>query len=73
MSSITDFAVVVLVLVGIFFLGYSAIRHQGILDTVREIKAILQDKTEDLINKEPLKYAWGRINTRRSRAITGSC
>ena len=33
-------------LLGIFFLAYSAIRHQGIGDTAREIKEIFQEKVE---------------------------
>ena len=37
----------VLVLLGVFFLAYSAIRHQGLLDTVKEIRDIIKGKYED--------------------------
>ena len=47
-----------LVLLGVFFLAYSAIRQQGLFDTVKEIRDIIRGKYEDA--KEVtggLKYA----------------
>ena len=43
----TDVVITVLVLILIFFLAYSAIRKQGIGDTLREIKEAFTDKTVD--------------------------
>ena len=55
----TDIAVTVLVLIGIFFLAYSSIRHQGLLDTVREIKQIFMDGVDKVKDNSDgvLKYA----------------
>ena len=53
---IADWATAILVLLGVFLLFYSAIRQQGIKETVLEIKELLQDKTES-IRDGGLKYA----------------
>ena len=55
---IADWLITVGVLLGVFFLAYSAIRHQGLLDTVKEIRDIIKGKYEDGKDVLPtLKYA----------------
>lgn len=44
------------VLLGLFLLAYSAIRKQGIGDTIREMREAFSDKTESLRDNE-LRYA----------------
>jgi len=53
---IADWLTALLVLLGVFLLFYSAIRQQGIKETVLEIKELLQDKTET-IRDGGLRYA----------------
>jgi len=53
---IADWVTAILVLLGVFLLFYSAIRQQGIKETVLEIKELLQDKTET-IRDGGLRYA----------------
>ena len=45
--SVGETLTTVLVLLGIFLLAYSAIRHQGIGDTAREIKEIFSERVVD--------------------------
>lgn len=53
----TDTLIAALVLIGVFFLAYSAIRHQGLLDTVKEIRDIVKGKYEDVKDgASELKY-----------------
>jgi hypothetical protein len=47
-AGITDFIITLLVLLGVFFMGYMSWRQQGILDTVNEIKQSFQDKAEEV-------------------------
>ena len=44
----TDTLITLTVLIGIFFLAYSAIRNQGIMDTINEFRGISKDKLEEL-------------------------
>jgi len=53
---IADWLTAIFVLLGVFLLFYSAIRQQGIKETVLEIKEMLQEKTET-IRDGGLKYA----------------
>jgi len=53
---VADWLTAILVLVGIFLLFYSAIRQQGIKETIGEIKEMLQEKTET-IRDGGLRYA----------------
>jgi len=53
---VADWVTAILVLLGVFLLFYSAIRQQGIKETVLEIKELLQDKTET-IRDGGLRYA----------------
>ena len=53
---IADWVTAILVLLGVFLLFYSAIRQQGIKETVLEIKELLQEKTET-IRDGGLRYA----------------
>ena len=55
--SFTDTAIAALVLFGVFFLAYSAIRKQGIRDTIAELRDAFDDKKETILNPENLKYA----------------
>lgn len=50
----TDTAITILVLVMIFLLAYSALRKQGIGDTLREIKDAFSEKTTDIADS--MKY-----------------
>ena len=54
---ITDFLVTAGVLLGVFFLAYSAIRHQGMLDTMKEIKEMIHGKVEEASIANGGKYA----------------
>lgn len=47
-------AITVGVLVGVFLLAYSAIRHQRMLDTINEFKQMFNDRVGEKIE---LKYA----------------
>ena len=53
---VADWVTAILVLLGVFLLFYSAIRQQGIKETVLEIKELLQEKTET-IRDGGLRYA----------------
>ena len=53
----TDTAITVLVLIGLFLMGYSAIRKQGIGETIRELRDSIRDKSEEAKDKMNLKYA----------------
>ena len=46
--AIGEWLTTALVLIGMFFLAYSAIRQQGLLDTVKEIRDIVKGKYEDV-------------------------
>ena len=46
MSEITDVVITMLVLLGVFLMGYMAYRQQGLLDTFNEIKAMFEDRIE---------------------------
>lgn len=50
MSAFLDWLTAMLVLVGVFLLAYSAIRHKDLSDTLREIKDFVQGKTEEIKN-----------------------
>ena len=53
-----DNIITILVLVGVFLLAYSAIRHKDIGDTLSEIRDFIKGKAEDVKDKtEGLKYA----------------
>ena len=54
--AITDTLITIGVLLGVFLLAYSAIRQQGIKETVDEIREIIQGKADDIKEGE-LKYA----------------
>lgn len=49
----SDTLVTIIVLLLLFFLGYSAIRHQNLLDTVREIRDIMAGKIDDIKEMKP--------------------
>ena len=52
-----DWITTFLVLIGMFFLAYSAIRQQGLLDTVKEIRDIIKGKYDDVKDAtEGMKY-----------------
>ena len=52
-----DWITTFLVLIGMFFLAYSAIRQQGLLDTVKEIRDIVKGKYDDVKDAtEGMKY-----------------
>ena len=53
---VADWVTAILVLLGVFLLFYSAIRQQGIKETVLEIKELLQEKTETM-RDGGLRYA----------------
>ena len=46
MSELTDAAITILVLLGIFLMGYMAWRQQGLLDTFKEFKGLFEDQKE---------------------------
>jgi hypothetical protein len=46
--STTDTLVTIGVLIGVFILAYSAVRHKDLLDVVGELKEIIQGKAEDI-------------------------
>ena len=48
MSEITDITITMLVLLGVFLMAYMAYRQQGLLDTFNEVKAMFEDKIEDV-------------------------
>ena len=52
-----DWIVTGMVLIGMFFLSYSSIRQQGLLDTVKEIRDIIKGKYDDVKDAtEGMKY-----------------
>ncbi len=52
-----DWIITGMVLIGMFFLAYSAIRQQGLLDTVKEIRDIVKGKYDDVKDaSEGMKY-----------------
>ena len=52
--AITDTIITILVLVGVFLLAYSAIRHQGIKETINELKETVKGGATDKL--EEFKY-----------------
>jgi len=46
MGEVTDFIITILVLLGIFLMGYMAYRQQSLLDTFREVKEMFEEKIE---------------------------
>ena len=53
--SLVDTITAFLVLLGVFILAYSAIRHQGIGDIIRELKEAVKGKAEE-IKDNNLRY-----------------
>ena len=53
--SVEETLITCLVLVGIFFLGYSAIRNQGIRETINEITGNSKDKIQEVVGGIPYK------------------
>ena len=47
-TSVADFLISAGVIIGLFFLAYTAYRQQGLIDTVNEIKEAFQDKAEQI-------------------------
>jgi hypothetical protein len=45
---LSDTLITVLVILGIFFLAYTAYRQQGLIDTVTEIKESFTDAADDI-------------------------
>lgn len=55
---ILDWLITLLILVGLFFLGYAAIKHKSLLETTQEIKEIVKGKAEEATTGVTnLKYA----------------
>lgn len=54
MEDVLNWLLSAIIVIGIFVMFYMAYRQQGILDTVKEIKEIFHDKTEDI--KDNLIY-----------------
>lgn len=54
MTAILDWLLTAGVMLGIFFLAYTAYRNQSLLDTVNEIKEMFHDKADDM--KEVIAY-----------------
>lgn len=54
-TSLPDFIITAGVLIGIFFLAYTAYRQQGLIDTVNEIKEAFQEKVEQ-VNVDGIPY-----------------
>lgn len=56
--ALTDTIITVLVLLGVFLLAYSAIRHKDLSDTLSEIRDFIKGKAEDVTDKAgEMKYA----------------
>lgn len=47
-TSLPDFIITAGVLIGVFFLAYTAYRQQGLIDTVNEIKDAFSERAEAL-------------------------
>ena len=47
-TSLPDFIITAGVLIGVFFLAYTAYRQQGLIDTVNEIKDAFSERVEAL-------------------------
>ena len=53
-QTILDYAITLMVLIGLFLLAYSGMRHQGLGDTLREVRDFFREKIED--KQEELRY-----------------
>jgi len=54
---ILDWLITILILIGLFFLGYAAIKHKSLLDTVKEIREIIKGKADEAKEAMNFKYA----------------